>query len=92
MISAHIRGHDIYETVRFPEVPRKGDILWLSSLTKGHSDVAEVMVSKVEWARDQIAWAHDKENEGIHVWLTVRRTNGKGQVLREDTGADEGAE
>lgn len=87
MISVAIRGRDIYEEVRFPEVPRKGDILWLSSLTMGRSDVVEVMVSKVEWARDQVAWVHDKENEGIHVWLTVRRTNGKGQALREDTDA-----
>lgn len=72
MITAHITGNDIYETVRFPEVPRKGDILWLESLTLGRSKVKEVIVSKVEWARDQTNWVHG-DNEGVHVWLTVRR-------------------
>jgi hypothetical protein len=73
MISVSILGDGIYETMRLPEVPRKGDILWLASLTMGRSNVPEVVVSKVEWARDQTAWAYDKETEGIHVWLTVRR-------------------
>jgi len=74
MIEVRITGHDIFEHLRMPEVPRKGDILWLSSLTRGSSEVVEVIVSKVEWARDQTAWMSDKENEGIGVWLTVRRT------------------
>jgi hypothetical protein len=66
-----IRGRDIYEELIMPEVPRKGDILWLESLTRGRCKVREVLVSKVEWARTQNAWVND---DGIHVWLTVRRT------------------
>lgn len=27
MIAVHIQGHDIYETLSMPEVPRKGDVL-----------------------------------------------------------------
>jgi hypothetical protein len=73
MIHVVIKGHDIYESMRMPAVPRKGDILWLQSLSLGRSDVVEVIVSKVEWARDHTAWVNDRENEGIHAWLTVRR-------------------
>ena len=72
MIYVRIQGHDIFETLRMPEVPRKGDLLWLESLTRGGCKVTEVIVSKVEWSRDQSAINY--ENEGIGVWLTVRRT------------------
>jgi hypothetical protein len=74
VISVRIQGRDIYHVMRMPEVPRKGDLLWLESLTLGAVPVREVVVSKVEWSRDQRAWATDRENEGIGVWLTVRRT------------------
>ena len=46
LISVSVSGRDIYEWLAMPVVPRKGDILWLSSLTRGHSDVVEVVVSK----------------------------------------------
>lgn len=65
-ITLNIKGHDIYEQVRLPFVPRKGDILWLGSLTRGRVKVPEVIVSKVEWAMDQTTGE-------VHVWLTVRR-------------------
>lgn len=83
MISVNIQGHEIFETIRMPEIPRKGDLLWLNSLTSGRCPVTEVIVSRVEWARDQTARIHDTENEGIHVWLTVRRTNGRGKPVEE---------
>ena len=73
LITVRIQGRDIYWVGRLPEVPRKGDIIWLKSLTLGVVDVNEVVVSKVEWARSQQSWATDTETEGIHVWLTVRR-------------------
>lgn len=83
MIYVRVQGHDIYETLRMPEVPRKGDLLWLESLTQGRCKVVEVVVSKVEWSRDQTAYFTDKENEGIGVWLTVRRT--KAALAKEPT-------
>jgi hypothetical protein len=52
----------------FPETPRKGDYLWLSSLTRGAIPIAEVIVSKVEWAMDQT-------NGNVHARLTVRRVS-----------------
>jgi len=75
VIRVTISGNDIHQTMRLPAIPRKGDFLWLSSLV-GHSDgiPREVIVSKVEWARDQADRYIDKENEGVHVWITVRRT------------------
>lgn len=72
LVEVIIDGRDIYEQIRMPVVPRKGDILWLSSLTYGHSDVREVVVSRVEWSRDQKAW--DTPHEGIRARVTVRRT------------------
>jgi len=83
MIHVHIVGHDIYEQVQMPIVPRKGEILWLRSLTLGASKIIEVQVSKVEWSRDQKAWITDEQNNGISAWLTVRRTNGKGKPVKE---------
>jgi hypothetical protein len=72
MFNVSIVGSGIYETLYMPVVPRKGDILWLSSLTMGRSKVREVLVSKVEWARDQTnAFG---ELDGIHARITVRRT------------------
>jgi hypothetical protein len=65
-IYVHITGHDIYETVFMPAVPRKGDILWLSSLTRGANPIPEVIVSKVEWSMEQ-------QSGIVTVWLTVRR-------------------
>lgn len=73
MISVSIRGKDIYETLRMPAIPRKGDRLWLSSLCSRSDLPNDVIVSKVEWARDQTARFTDRENEGIQVLLTVRR-------------------
>jgi hypothetical protein len=78
-----VSGRDIYEQLQMPVVPRKGDILWLSSLTRGHSDVVEVVVSKVEWARDNTAWAARTPHEGIHARLTVRRTKAAKEAERE---------
>lgn len=72
MFHVIVTGHEIYETLMMPAVPRKGDILWLQSLTRGHSDVPEVIVSKVEWARQQNTYGGP--HDGIHVWLKVRRT------------------
>ena len=63
-----IKGDGIYETITLPQVPRKGDVLWLSSLTRGANKIPEVLVSKVEWATDQTSGE-------THVWLTVRRIN-----------------
>ena len=64
-----VQGEGIYETLNMPQAPRKGDILWLRSLMRGGNHLPnEVLVSKIEWARNQI--------EGnIHVWVTVRRIN-----------------
>ena len=80
LISVSVSGRDIYEWLAMPVVPRKGDILWLSSLTRGHSDVVEVVVSKVEWARDQTVWG--PPHDGIHARLTVRRTKAAKEALR----------
>ena len=65
-IWVRIQGHDIYETLWMPETPRKGDVLWLSSLTRGACPVKEALVSKVEWSMDQLSG-------NIGVWVTVRR-------------------
>jgi len=76
MIHVTIEGDGIYEHLRMPVVPRKGEVLWLTSLI-GHSERIpnEVLVSKVTWARDQTVRYTDKEHEGIRVRLTVRRIN-----------------
>ena len=79
-IYVRISGNGIYETLMMPEVPRKGDILWLSSLTRGASPVLEVLVSKVEWSMDQASGI-------IGVWLTVRRMPNR----TPDPAAEEGA-
>ena len=63
-----IRGDGIYETLPMAAIPRKGDILWLDSLTR--NKIPEVLVSKVEWCKDQVSGR-------LHVWLTVRRINRK---------------
>jgi hypothetical protein len=64
-IQVCIQGRDIYETLTMPVAPRKGDFLWLGSLTRGRV-MAEVLVSKVEWSMEQAT--------GMFVaWLTVRR-------------------
>jgi hypothetical protein len=69
-----VQGDGIYETMSMPVIPRKGDILWLNSLTRGGSPEVEVMVSKVEWAREQ-------QSGAIHVWLTVRRMPRRDKAL-----------
>ena len=68
LICMSVQGDDIYEHISLPAVPRKGDTLWLSSLTRGSSKLSQVLVSKVEWAMDQTYGQ-------THVWLTVRRIN-----------------
>jgi hypothetical protein len=70
-----VEGNGIYETLYMPVVPRKGDYLWLSSLTLGVRKEPEVIVSKVEWARDQTQAFG--ETLGIHARLTVRRVPSK---------------
>jgi hypothetical protein len=74
MIWVSITGDGIYQTLYMPEVPRKGDILWLHSLTLGVAPEVEVVVSKVEWARDQTQ-AFTSPLDGIYPRLTVRRTH-----------------
>lgn len=64
----HIRGKNIYHTMHMSFIPRKGDILWLGSLTRGAISVPQVIVSKVEWAMEQ-------QSGTPSVWLTVRRIN-----------------
>ena len=70
LIYMSVQGDDIYEHIALPQVPRKGDVLWLGSLTRGASKIPEVLVSKVEWAMEQ-------SSGQLHVWLTVRRINRK---------------
>lgn len=65
-ILCHIKGNGIYDEIWMPAAPRKGDRLWLSSLTRGRSDVLDVLVSQVEWAMDQ-------RSGNISVWVHVRR-------------------
>ena len=67
MTYVHIKGNGIYVTMDMPEVPRKGDILWLSSLTRGACSVLEAQVDRVEWSMNQMT-GH------IEVWLHVRIT------------------
>jgi hypothetical protein len=69
-VLCHIRGDDIYDSIWMPVVPRKGDILWLSSLTRGRYPDPEVLVSKVEWSMDQ-------QSGNISAWIVVRRVNKK---------------
>jgi len=67
LITVRVQGSGIYETLAMPVVPRKGDILWLGSLTRGRKDLpAEVLVSKIEWAMEQVSGQ-------IEAWVTVRR-------------------
>jgi hypothetical protein len=72
-----IKGNDVYETLRMPQVPSKGDILWLSSLTRGRSKYLEAQVSRIEWAMDQ-------RSGTVTAWLTVR-VNHKVQESLEKT-------
>lgn len=67
-VYVRIQGVDIYHTALMPEVPRKGDILWMSSLTRGAIPINEVQVSRVEWSMDQ-------QSGIIGAWLIVRRTS-----------------
>jgi hypothetical protein len=60
-----IKGHDIYENLWMPVVPRKGDVLWLSSLTRGAVKGLEGTVSRVEWAMEQMTG-------NIYAIVTVR--------------------
>lgn len=62
-----IKGKDLYHEMWMPVVPRKGDYLWLSSLTRGVSQVPEALVSKVEWSMDQRTGV-------INAWVTVRQS------------------
>lgn len=63
-----ISGKDLHYDLMMPEAPRKGDFLWISSLTRGaYSKIYEAQVSKVEWVMDQTSGV-------ISAWLTVRRT------------------
>jgi hypothetical protein len=73
-VTVHICGHGIYETLTMPVVPRKGDILALSSLTMGRCKVLDAVVVGVEWTRDQTQ-AFTGENEGIGAWVYVHRVN-----------------
>lgn len=87
-VTVHISGHDIYETLTMPEVPRKGDILALSSLTMGRCKVLDVVVVGVEWTRNQVGWPTN-DNEGIDAWVyvhRVRRTRLRG-IYREEAEA-----
>lgn len=69
-IFVRITGNHIYTTLWMPAVPRKGDILWLKSLTRGAIPIEDVLVSKVEWAMDQASG-------NIGVWVTVRRVESR---------------
>lgn len=65
-VYVHINGHDLYVApLWMPQVPRKGDVLWLGSLTRGATE-GDVQVSRVEWAMDQMTGT-------ITAWLKVRR-------------------
>lgn len=66
MTPVYVRGDGIYFWLNMPEAPRKGDILWLSSLTRGACDVQEAVVSRVSWSMDQTSGI-------IGAWVTVRR-------------------
>ena len=70
LIYMTVQGDEIFEHISLPHVPRKGDVLWLSSLTRGSSKIPEVLVSKVEWAMEQTSGQ-------LHLWITVRRINRK---------------
>lgn len=48
-----VTGDEIYEELRMPLVPAKGDILELHSLTGGRSPEHRVIVSAIEWVMDQ---------------------------------------
>lgn len=71
-VTVRISGDGIYEPLVMPVVPRKGDILALSSLTMGRCDVLDVVVVGVEWVRDQTQ-AYTGDNEGIGAWVYVHR-------------------
>ena len=79
-VYVRIQGHNIYHTMFMPIVPRKGDILWLSSLTRGAYDISEVIVSRVEWSMEQ-------QSGLIGAWVKVRRMPAR---LRENVPGDEG--
>ena len=70
LIYMSVQGDEIYEHISLPQIPRKGDVLWLGSLTRGESKIPEVLVSKVEWAMEQ-------SSGQLHLWITVRRINRK---------------
>ena len=65
-----IEGHDLYMHLWMPETPRKGDILWLDSLSRGVRR-GRAQVSKVEWSMDQTTGT-------IHPCLTVRHIRDRG--------------
>jgi hypothetical protein len=46
-------GNEIFEELRMPVVPAKGDELELHSLTGGRSPHHGVTVSRIEWVMDQ---------------------------------------
>lgn len=69
-VNVIITGDDIHDNLYMPFVPRKGEILWLSSLTRGKYKEPEVLVSKVVWSMDQISGS-------INAWVHVRRVNKK---------------
>lgn len=63
-----VTGRDIHEWIDMPECPRRGDFLWLSSLTRGACDVPEAQIIKVEWAMEQMSGM-------VHPWVKVRRSH-----------------
>ena len=73
-----ITGKDIYDDLWMPEAPRKGDLLWLGSLTRGRFPINEVLVSTVEWSMDQTSGM-------ISAWVKVRRTKNSVEYKREPT-------
>ena len=65
LVAVMVNGRDIHEWMRFPTVPRRGDILLMGSLTRGVVK-ADVMVVKVEWVMEQ-------SSSVVYPWVTVRR-------------------
>lgn len=65
-IRCYIVGHKIYDELWMPMAPRKGDRLWLSSLTRGRVNVRDAIVSNVEWSMDQTSG-------NVNAWVHVRR-------------------
>jgi hypothetical protein len=61
-----VTGAEIFEELRMPLVPARGDILELNSLTGGRNPLRRVVVSEIVWVMDQ-------QSRVIYPRLTVRR-------------------